>query len=122
MCIIDETRVGRKGVFLTPCIPIFSGQLIPISRPVTEDPGRKIAPLLVGVCRAAGGTQRVATVEGWRGSVARPPAGQHGVRDCFSRLARDVRAGPPRDFTSERSDGKSRSSPKPRRERDWDLW
>ena len=35
---------------------------------------------------------------------------------------RDVRAGPPRDFTSERSDGKSRSSPKSRRERDWDLW
>ena len=32
------------------------------------------------MCRAAGGSQRVATVEGWRGSVARPPAGQHGAR------------------------------------------
>ena len=36
--------------------------------------------------------------------------------------ARDVRTGPARDFTSERSDVKSRSSPKPRRERGWDLW
>ena len=32
------------------------------------------------MCRATGGSQRVATVEGWRGSVARPPAGQHGAR------------------------------------------
>ena len=36
--------------------------------------------------------------------------------------ARDIRTGPARDFTSERSDVKSRSSPKPRRERGWDLW
>ena len=36
--------------------------------------------------------------------------------------ARDVRTDPARDFTSERSDVKSRSSPKPRWERGWDLW
>ena len=36
--------------------------------------------------------------------------------------ARDIRTGPARDFTSERSDVKSRASPKPRRERGWDLW
>ena len=71
---------GAQGGVLTPCIPNLSGQLIPISRSATEDPGRKIAPLLVGVCRAAGGSQRVANVEGWRGAVARPPAGQHGAR------------------------------------------
>ena len=57
--------------------------------------------------------------DGFTGADTLPEL-RKGLAEVIS--ARDVRTGPARDFTSERSDVKSRSSPKPRRERGWDLW
>ena len=44
MCIIDETRAGRKGVFLTPCIPIFRDSLSRFPARPQKTLGGKLRP------------------------------------------------------------------------------
>ena len=84
MCIIDETRAGRKGVFLTPCIPIFSGQPIPISRPTPRDARGKTFPAPA---------ERGAGTRAFRSEIARCHAGGPRLSRPYPRRPRRGAAG-----------------------------